>query len=157
MTEHRPLSVSDVITSFAGIRPLLQSDAKNPSARSRDHQIIRRGENLLSLAGGKYTTYRLIAKQAVDEAYRLLGRRPPKCRTATTPIPDYRPKPSGEKIADSPEVWASDVEQAVRNEMAFTVDDIVRRRTGLVLSRYCNITAIEKVAEAAAVSHSERG
>jgi glycerol-3-phosphate dehydrogenase len=131
---------------------LLQSDDKNPSARSRDHQIIRRAENMLTLAGGKYTTYRLIAKQAVDEVYKILDLRPPKCQTATTPIPDYRPTPAGEKIADAPEVYASDIEQAAKNEMAITVEDIMHRRTGLALSRFGGADVVEKVERIAALS-----
>ncbi|HZK81041.1 MAG TPA: glycerol-3-phosphate dehydrogenase/oxidase [Humisphaera sp.] len=139
------LSAGDVIATTAGVRPLLNSSAANPSARSREHQILRRGENLLSIAGGKYTTYRLIAEQVVDTAFRLLGGRLVRCTTAITPISIDRPPRSGEKIADMPEVYASDVEHAVRNEMAMNVEDVMRRRTGLSLSRYGRADVTKKV------------
>lgn len=130
------LTASDIIASFAGIRPLLASDSANPSARSRDHQILRLGENLLSIAGGKYTTYRLIARQTVDAACRILGMRPPPCITHRSPIPNDRPPPRGAQLADHPEVFESDVRHAVAAEMAMSVDDIMARRTGMALSRF---------------------
>jgi glycerol-3-phosphate dehydrogenase len=153
---HRRLAASDVITTFAGIRPLTASDSANPSARSRDHQILRTGKNLLSISGGKYTTYRRIAQQAVDEVYHLLGLRPPKCRTAQTALPNPRPAPAGKKIADSPEVYASDVQFAVKEEMAITVEDVMRRRTGLSLSRFGGKDVEAKVASIVAQAISTR-
>jgi glycerol-3-phosphate dehydrogenase len=140
------LTASDVITTFAGIRPLLRSDTSTPSARSREHSILRRGENLLSIAGGKYTTYRLIAEQVVDAAYGILGCRPAACRTAKTPLPDFRPATAGERIAENPEIFASDVTQAVSEEMASSVEDVMRRRTGLALSRSGGPAVAERVA-----------
>jgi glycerol-3-phosphate dehydrogenase len=125
----------DIITSFAGIRPLLRSDASNPSARSREHQVLQQADNLLSIAGGKYTTYRLIAKQVVDRVYEVLGARAPRCTTGRTLIPDFRASPGGDRIADAPRIFASDILKAVRDEMATSVDDVMRRRTGLALSR----------------------
>jgi glycerol-3-phosphate dehydrogenase len=130
------LGESDVITTFTGVRALLRSDVANPSARSREHRIARHGRNLLSVAGGKYTTYRAIAEQTVNEVYRVLDLRPPAYVTAKTPLPDHRPPPVGEKIADSPIVHASDIRHACEFEMAMTVADVMRRRTGLALSRY---------------------
>ncbi|MDB5300589.1 MAG: Glycerol-3-phosphate dehydrogenase, partial [Phycisphaerales bacterium] len=139
-------TASDVITTFAGIRPLLKSDASTPTARSREHSILRRGENLLSIAGGKYTTYRLIAEQVVDAAYDVLGSRPAECRTARTPLPNYRPVPTGDRIAEIPDVYVSDVTHAVREEMATTVEDVMRRRTGMALSRSGGPATAERVA-----------
>jgi glycerol-3-phosphate dehydrogenase len=139
-------TASDVITTFAGIRPLLKSDASTPTARSREHSILRRGENLLSIAGGKYTTYRLIAEQVVDAAYDVLGSRPAECRTARTPLPNHRPVPTGDRIAEIPDVYASDVTHAVREEMATTVEDVMRRRTGMALSRSGGPATAERVA-----------
>lgn len=136
---------ADVITTFAGVRPLLRSADADPSARSRDHRIVRQNENMLSVAGGKYTTFRLIAQQVVDEVYRLLGSRPPRCRTATTPLPDPRTPAAGEKIADKPEIWQSDIERAARNEMAITLEDVMRRRVGLSISRFDTPEIVERV------------
>lgn len=136
----------DVITTTAGIRPLLKSSTANPSDRTREHQILQRGDNLLTLAGGKYTTYRLIAQQAVDRAYGLLGQSPARCTTATTPLPNPRPPVAGERLADRPDVYASDVVHAVQEEMAQSVADVARRRAGLALSRHGGPDVLAKVA-----------
>lgn len=131
-----PISEGDIITTFAGVRALLRSDVAEPSARSRQHRILRSGQNMLSIAGGKYTTYRAIAEQTVNQVYKLLGAPTPPCRTADTPLPPQRPAPSGEQICASPAVYASDIAHACQHEMAVTVSDVMRRRTQLALSRH---------------------
>lgn len=142
MTELRGLmpetsiNESDIITTFAGVRALLCSDRENPSARSREHCIELHGRNLLSVAGGKYTTYRAIAGQVVDRIFPLLSLRPVRCTTAETPLPEHRPAPSGRRIAESPAVRESNVVHACKYEMAMTVSDVMRRRTSLALSRF---------------------
>lgn len=157
------LTPDDVIATFAGIRPLAADEVdvpasiagsaggtpapQSPSSRSRDHQILRRGENLLSITGGKYTTYRLIAEQATDAAFDLLGhRRPPKCRTDVTPLPLHRPPPQGARIAEHPDLHESDIRYAVEAEMAQSVEDVMRRRTPLALSRHGGRDVAERVA-----------
>ncbi len=117
------------------MRPLLGS-GNDPSARSREHAIAWQGENLFSIAGGKYTTYRPMAAQAVDLAVKSLGGTVRRCQTATTPLPRYRPSPEGDRLSDVPDVHASDVQYACRAEMALTVADVMRRRTPLALSRH---------------------
>lgn len=104
-------AAGDVITTFAGVRALLRSDARHPSARSREHRIVRHRANFLSVAGGKYTTFRLIAEQVVN----VITTAP--CQTATTPWPVRQRNPLTE-------------------EMAMTVSDYLRRRTHLALSRH---------------------
>jgi glycerol-3-phosphate dehydrogenase len=134
-----PDTAPQVITSFAGIRPLLHSGA-NPSARSREHRIVRVAANLLTVAGGKYTTYRAIAAEVLDHS------RPGKSRTAGTPLPPYRPPPSGEQIAPEPAVFESDIRHARDFEMAQTLSDVMRRRTSLALSRHGGREVAERVA-----------
>lgn len=145
LREIMPDAPTTIITTFAGIRPLLRAPGA-PSARSREHRIVQRGANLLSVAGGKYTTYRAMAAQAVDEAYRLLGRRPAPCRTAVTPFPLRRATPAGELVADCPAVYASDIRQACLEEMALTVSDVMYRRTGLAISRHGEPAVAARVA-----------
>ena len=128
------LDESRIITTFAGVRPLLRSSGR-PTDRTREHRIIRQGTNFVSVAGGKYTTYRAIAAQVVERVFECLSAPVPKSRTAVTPLPVHRPPPEGEKIADVPEVWASDVRYACEQEMALTLADVMRRRTPLALSR----------------------
>ena len=129
------VSESDIVTTTAGVRALLRSDAGTPSARSREHRVVRQGRNLLSIAGGKYTTYRLIAAQTVDAALEILNAKAAPCRTAEVPLPNRRPAPTGEKISDSPSVFASDIVHACQHELALTLADVMRRRTQLALSR----------------------
>jgi|SRR5579862_8285759 len=129
------LSETDVVTTIAGVRSLLASNVASPSARTREHRVVRQGRNLLSIAGGKYTTYRLIAQQAVDAAFALLDIKNPRCRTAEVPLPDRRPAPVGDKICEAPEVYVSDIVHACQREMVVTVSDVMRRRTPLALSR----------------------
>lgn len=138
---------SEIITTFAGIRALLRSGIVNPSRRSREHRVVRHGENLVSIAGGKYTTYRAIAEEAVDLVCRLLGTRAAPCRTAEVPLPEHRPPSSKERIADAPAVYASDIDHACEHEMAVTVSDVMRRRTGLALSRHGGTETAAAVAE----------
>jgi len=126
----------EIITTFAGVRALADSKEAKPWARSREHRVVSHGQNLLSIVGGKYTTYRLIAEQTVDRALELLGERQRPCRTSETLLPEHRPPPSGECICKVPTVYASDVIHACDDEMAMTVADVMRRRTGLALSRH---------------------
>lgn len=126
---------TDIITSFAGVRALIKSESRRPSRRSREERILVSGDNLLTVAGGKYTTFRAISEKVVRRASRMLGRRPAKCRTATTPFVDHRPRPAGQRISESPEVYESDIAFACTHEMAVTLEDVMRRRTRLALSR----------------------
>jgi len=140
------VSESDILATTAGVRPLLRSDAGTPSARSREHQIIRQGQNLLSIAGGKYTTYRLIAQQTVDAVYKTLNKTVAPCLTARTALPNHRPAPSGEELCGAPVVYASDVVHACQQEMAMTLGDVMRRRTQLALSRNAGAETATRVA-----------
>ncbi|MDH4125607.1 MAG: glycerol-3-phosphate dehydrogenase, partial [Gammaproteobacteria bacterium] len=84
------LSIADVHYSYAGVRPLPRRDRGPESSITRRH-IIRRhrklARGLLSIIGGKLTTYRNLAEQTVDRLARLLGRKLPACRTRATLLP----------------------------------------------------------------------
>ncbi len=75
---------ADILSTFAGIRPLIRP--RNNTARtasiSRDHTISVSASGLLTLAGGKWTTYRKMAEDAVDQAAKLADLRPRPCITA---------------------------------------------------------------------------
>jgi len=62
----------DVIATWAGLRPLVNEDSEDESDVSREHQIFVRGDGVLLIAGGKLTTYRLMAKEMVKEAIKWL-------------------------------------------------------------------------------------
>ncbi|WP_182452197.1 glycerol-3-phosphate dehydrogenase/oxidase [Streptacidiphilus sp. P02-A3a] len=67
-----PLTHDDVEGVYAGLRPLLSGDAADTSKLSREHLVGHPVPGLVVVAGGKYTTYRVMAKDAVDEAVRTL-------------------------------------------------------------------------------------
>jgi glycerol-3-phosphate dehydrogenase len=60
------LRLDDIISTFAGLRPLIDEKGKTPYQVSRDHQIIESQAGLISIAGGKLTTYRRMAEDLVD-------------------------------------------------------------------------------------------
>lgn len=62
------ISAGDIVGSYAGVRPLVADDASTESQTSREHIIIEDPRNVTFVAGGKYTTYRHMAKQTVDTA-----------------------------------------------------------------------------------------
>ncbi len=65
-------SADKVLSTWAGLRPLIHEDAETASDVSREHQIYVRDDGVLLIAGGKLTTYRLMAKEAVAAAIRWL-------------------------------------------------------------------------------------
>lgn len=72
---------------WAGVRPLLRRDGQHHTAHlSREHAIEVSTSGLMTVAGGKWTTYRLVARSAVDRALVELGMSPIPCRTATLPL-----------------------------------------------------------------------
>lgn len=72
------LTEADVLATYAGLRPLVASaDTENPGEISREHQVFEDPSGLISIAGGKLTTYRLMARQLVDL---VVGRLPPDMR-----------------------------------------------------------------------------
>jgi glycerol-3-phosphate dehydrogenase len=84
----RPLGEADVLGRFAGLRPLLApaGGADRTSALSRDHVVLEEPSGLVTVVGGKYTTYRLMARDAVDAAAASLGRPVPPTPTAGLPL-----------------------------------------------------------------------
>jgi glycerol-3-phosphate dehydrogenase len=77
-----PLERTDLLGSFAGLRPLLRSRDGEPSARSREFRVQSGPTGLISVAGGKYTTFRHMAEVIVDGVMQRLGRQR-RCRTHT--------------------------------------------------------------------------
>ena len=82
----QPLTHADVEGVYAGLRPLLHGESAATSVLSREHAVGRAVPGLVTVAGGKYTTYRVMAADAVDmAAYGLDARVPPSC-TDVTPL-----------------------------------------------------------------------
>ncbi len=91
-------------------------------SRVIDHAAAGGLSQLITLVGVKYTTARAVAEQAVDLVFDKLGRPPARCRTAATALPEAG---LGDRDAVDP------VLQAMRDEMAQTLVDVIVRRTGL--------------------------
>jgi glycerol-3-phosphate dehydrogenase len=86
------LGPDDVIATWAGLRPLIAADESRASDVSREHHLFTRPEGVVVIAGGKLTTYRRMAKEAVDAAAKLLASRNghgklPKSSTRRRPLP----------------------------------------------------------------------
>jgi glycerol-3-phosphate dehydrogenase len=71
---------------YAGLRPLLQGESDATSQLSREHAVVTPVAGLTMIAGGKYTTYRVMAKDAVDAALHSLGAAAPKSVTDRIPV-----------------------------------------------------------------------
>ena len=82
----QPLSRADVEGVYAGLRPLLTGESESTSKLSREHVVGHPVPGLVVVAGGKYTTYRVMAKDAVDEAVRGMDQRVPESVTDRTPL-----------------------------------------------------------------------
>ena len=85
------LARSDVRFTYSGVRPLPYSDGKSAGSITRRH-ILHTHEkvgikNLISLIGGKLTTFRQVGEELVDAVYRQRGERVPACPTHATPLP----------------------------------------------------------------------
>ena len=81
-----PLTRDDVQGVYAGLRPLLAGESEATSKLSREHTVAHPLPGLVVVAGGKYTTYRVMAKDAVDEAVHGLDRRVADCITEDVPL-----------------------------------------------------------------------
>src|SRR6266516_1469788 len=78
-----PLTHDDVEGVYAGLRPLLSGESDVTSRLSREHMVAQPVPGLVMIAGGKYTTYRVMARDAVDAvAHSLDGKVPPSCTDA---------------------------------------------------------------------------
>jgi len=81
-----PLSRADVEGVYAGLRPLLSGESEVTSKLSREHIVGHPVPGLVVVAGGKYTTYRVMGKDAVDEAVRGMDERVPESVTEKIPL-----------------------------------------------------------------------
>jgi glycerol-3-phosphate dehydrogenase len=100
------LRPDEIVSSYAGLRPLVApADDRDPSAVSREEAVLQSASGLITLAGGKLTTYRWVAKEIVDQVTQRLGLKPKRLRggsrTARKPLPGgHLATPQGQTIAD---------------------------------------------------------
>lgn len=65
------IKASDIVATYAGVRPLVHDESQNEGKTSREHTIFTDDHNVTFVAGGKYTTYRLMAQQIVEECLKF--------------------------------------------------------------------------------------
>lgn len=151
----KPPSREDILSIFVGIRPLVKAEnTKNTASLSRDHTIETDEANLLTITGGKWTTYRSMAEDAVDQAIKLGNLPHKKCVTQKLKIHGFSEESSNfsdfeiygtdaleiqkliaensslnEKLHPELSYTKAEIVWFCRNEMAQTVEDILARRT----------------------------
>ena len=83
----RPLTEDDIVGVYAGLRPLVSGEADDTAKLSREHAVAQPVPGLISIAGGKYTTYRVMAADTIDMVAEGLGRPvPPSCTEDVTVV-----------------------------------------------------------------------
>jgi glycerol-3-phosphate dehydrogenase len=82
----QPLTHADVEGVYAGLRPLLSGESESTSKLSREHAVAHTVPGLVVVAGGKYTTYRVMAKDAIDAAVHALDKKVPPSVTEDVPL-----------------------------------------------------------------------
>lgn len=144
-----PPERKDILSVFVGIRPLVKSaNTKNTSKLSRDHTIEIDESNLLTITGGKWTTYRRMAEDVVNQAIKLNRLAERKCVTEDLKIYDTTEKLLSAKLHENLPYYESEIIFAVRNEMARSVEDSLARRTrALFLNAKAAIEIAPRVAE----------
>lgn len=121
---------ADILSVFAGIRPLVSnSAAKNTAALSRSHDLFVDDSGLITITGGKWTTYRRMAEDAVNKAAEIGGLPRIPCVTAELAISGDLRDEQREPLHSSLSITRDDVRRSVRDEMAITIEDVLARRT----------------------------
>jgi glycerol-3-phosphate dehydrogenase len=149
----------DVLSAFAGLRPLISlGDDEDTAKLSRDHSVLVSASGLVTITGGKWTTYRRMAQDAVDRAAMVGGLLPHPCTTETLRIHGWLEDPVPEdplhlygadasrvrdlmdrdsslrkRVHDRLPLTGAQVVWAVRQEMARTVEDVLARRCRALL------------------------
>ena len=162
---NRDPSRADVLSAFAGLRPLVQPDgagASESKSISREHSVLISASGLVTIVGGKWTTYRKMAQDTVDDAVAVGGLPERPCVTENLPLFGWMSRDSPELAqelhlqmygshADAVQVFLDEnaergellherlpyrcgqVIWAARREMARTVEDVLSRRTRSLL------------------------
>ena len=144
---------TDVLSMWSGLRPLVREGSGSSSKLSRDHKVLISPSGLITVTGGKWTTYRRMGQDAIDKAAPLAHLAASPSRTADMPLYGALPAAQIASLPESDRVYGSDfaalnalaapdellhpdlpyrareVIWAARYEMARTVEDILARRT----------------------------
>lgn len=126
----RPPRRTDVLSTFAGVRPLvLKGAGSNTAALSRDHTIRIEPNGMITIVGGKWTTYRHMAEDCVNHAAKSAGLPPRPCRTRELAIRRPENLRAGARLHSALAYTESHVVHAAREQMARTLEDVLGRRT----------------------------
>lgn len=140
------LSPADVISTWAGLRPLVADSRGRPTDISRHHEIERTQPGWWDVTGGKLTTYRLMAEQTVDRIVRELDAECIPCKTAHCPL-----LPSDQTNGISgilpPAVSRQLVSYYCREEWPLALEDVMVRRTGWHYYRTDRLDVARQVAQ----------
>ena len=163
----------DIKSVFAGLRPLVKGQSKTTAALSRDHHITISDSELITIAGGKWTTYRKMAEDVMEIAIHKAGFEETECKTKDLPVHGYKKetdfnaslyyygtdeqkiqsiiqfdKSLAEQIHSSFPFIKAEIIWAVRHEMCMTVEDALSRRTrALLLDAKSSMESAPLVAE----------
>jgi len=169
---------SEILSMFAGLRPLVAGRALHRTASvSRDHHIEVSASGLVTIAGGKWTTYRHMGEDVIDEAARVGGLPERKSTTRELPLHGWCAEAEhhdplsvygadaaairqlaashpgfGDRVHERLPYLKAEVAWAARNEMARTIEDVLARRTrALFLDARAALEAAATVAALLAV------
>jgi glycerol-3-phosphate dehydrogenase len=146
----------DVLGTWAGLRPLI-ADAKSTRTAdlSRRHSVLTSPAGVITITGGKLTTYRKMAEDTVDVAVKALGSKA-RCKTARLKLLDDHAAIDalvaddaslGEPLVSGLEYRKADAVYAARHEMVHSLTDVLARRTrALLLDRDAAVAAAPAVA-----------
>ncbi|ESQ79503.1 glycerol-3-phosphate dehydrogenase/oxidase [Asticcacaulis sp. YBE204] len=139
---------ADILSVFAGLRPLVKGDGTGKDL-SREHALIVSDSGLLTLTGGKWTTYRRMGQDAVDRAVSVAGLAPQASVTETLPLNTGDVLEGSEtRLHPAFSYTEAEVIRAVRHEQARTVEDVLSRRLrALLLDAKASMDAAPRVAE----------
>ncbi len=126
--------LSDVKSVFAGLRPLVKGKTQKTAALSRDHLISIGDSGLITITGGKWTTYRKMAEDVVDIAIEQTGLAQNPCLTKELKLHGYDKSVAPVEITslNNDELKAA-IKKSIREEMCMTVEDFLSRRTRQLL------------------------
>ncbi len=151
-----PLTRADLLGTYSGLRPLLDTGDATTADISRKHAVLTAPDGLVTVVGGKLTTYRRMAEDALDTALAAGGVAATRCVTATTPLVGAGAAPKGvpthlvrrygseagevvaaaegdaavlEPVADDVDTTAAEFRFAVTHELALDESDLLERRT----------------------------
>lgn len=126
----------DVLSVFAGIRPLVRrSQSVATAALSRDHTLRTESSGMITITGGKWTTYRRMAEVTVDLAVRNAGLPKRPCATHNLRLHEPDQPAAGPALHPDLPYTEADIIRAVRFEMARTIEDVLGRRTRALFLR----------------------